>query len=352
MKGNGQSARREAKVRTSRPESGRDGLAAAVVAAGLGKTFRHPWTLRTKVAVDALSLTVERGEIFGLLGPNGAGKTTTLKMLLGLIRPTAGQAWLLGRPVGTPASRRDVGYLPENPYFFDRLTAREFLVFSGQLAGLAAGDARTRADAWLERLGLADRARTPLRKFSKGMVQRVGLAHALLTDPELVFLDEPMSGLDPLGRREFRDLILECRERGATVVFSSHILPDVELLCDRVCVLAGGRVARAGSLDELLAGDEGGAEVVVRGEGPLLLPPRLAGVSHVPRGQHLLLTVPHAALVDPALAHLLEKGFSIVSVTPRRRSLESVVVEAASLTRPERPAAAAPRAERPRRRAG
>ena len=127
MKGNGHSARRETKVRSSRPESGQDGLAAAVVAAGLGKTFRHSWTLRTKAAVDSLSLTVERGEIFGLLGPNGAGKTTTLKMLLGLLRPTTGQAWLLGRPAGTPASRRSVGYLPENPYFFDRLTAREFL---------------------------------------------------------------------------------------------------------------------------------------------------------------------------------------------------------------------------------
>jgi ABC-2 type transport system ATP-binding protein len=270
-------------------------------------------------------------------------------MLLGLLRTTAGQAWLLGRPVGTPASRRSVGYLPENPYFFDRLTAREFLVFSGELAGLAGRDAGLRADTWLERLGLADRARTPLRKFSKGMVQRVGLAHALLTDPALVFLDEPMSGLDPLGRREFRDLILECRERGATIVFSSHILPDVELICDRVCVLAGGRVARAGPLDELLAGEEGGAEIVVRAGGPLLLPPRLAGVSHVARGSQLLLSVPHAALVDPLLAHLLEKGTSIVSVTPRRRSLESVVLEAAEQAQGERAAA---KPARPRRRAG
>jgi ABC-2 type transport system ATP-binding protein len=301
-----------------------------VVSAGLRKVFRHPWTLKTKVAVESLSLTVERGEIFGLLGPNGAGKTTTLKMLLGLLKPTSGQAWLLGRPIGRPESRKQVGYLPENPYFFDRLTAREFLIFSARLAGLDGKRAAARADAWLERLGLRERAHTPLRKFSKGMVQRVGLAHALLHDPELVFLDEPMSGLDPLGRREFRDLILECRERGTTVVFSSHILPDVELLCDRVCVLARGAIARSGTLDDLLAGEEDGAEIVVAGITPLLLPPRFAGVSHGLHGRRIRLEVPRAELVEPLVAHLLAKEYRLVSVTPRRRSLESVVLEAAT----------------------
>ncbi|HKA24567.1 MAG TPA: ABC transporter ATP-binding protein [Candidatus Eisenbacteria bacterium] len=339
----------EARVHPSRPENGREPLAAAVVSAGLHKVFRHPWTMRTKVAVDCLSLTVERGEIFGLLGPNGAGKTTTLKMLLGLLRPTSGQAWLLGRPIGDPESRRRVGYLPENPYFFDRLTAREFLIFSARLAGLDARDAAARAQRWLERLGLADRARTPLRKYSKGMVQRVGLAHALVHDPELVFLDEPMSGLDPLGRREFRDLILECRDRGTTVVFSSHILPDVELICDRVCVLASGRIARSGTLDDLLSGEEDGAEVVALGPGPLLLPPRFAGVSNVAHGQRVRLEVPRTDLVDPLVAHLLAKEYRLVSVTPRRRSLESVVLEAAGAAR-ETPNGHAP--ERKRRRAG
>jgi len=300
-----------------------------VVSAGLRKVFRHPWTLKTKTAVEPLSLTVERGEIFGLLGPNGAGKTTTLKMLLGLLKPTSGKAWLLGSPIGEPESRRRVGYLPENPYFFDRLTAREFLVFSARLAGLDGKRAGSRAEAWLERLGLSDRARTPLRKFSKGMVQRVGLAHALIHDPELVFLDEPMSGLDPLGRREFRDLILECKDRGTTVVFSSHILPDVELICDRVCVLAHGRIARSGTLDDLLAGEEDGAEIVAAGPSPLLLPPRFAGVSHGTHGQRVRLDVPSAALVDPLVAHLLSNEYRLISVTPRRRSLESVVLEAA-----------------------
>ena len=334
----------KAEIQPTRPESGREPLAAALVAAGLRKVFRHPWTLKTKVAVEGLSLTVERGEIFGLLGPNGAGKTTTLKMLLGLLKPTAGNAWLLGTPIGSPESRRRVGYLPENPYFFDRLTAREFLIFSAQLAGLARGEAVARAERWLERLGLGERARTPLRKYSKGMVQRVGLAHALLHDPELVFLDEPMSGLDPLGRREFRDLILECKDRGTTVVFSSHILPDVELICDRVAVLSQGRIARSGPLDDLLSGEEDGAEIVVAGPTPLLLPPRFAGVAHSAHGQRVRLEVPRAGLVDPLVAHLLSKEYRLISVTPRRRSLESVVLEVAGHD-------AAPR-ERSRRRAG
>jgi len=298
--------------------------------------FRHPWTLKTKVAVEGLSLTVERGEIFGLLGPNGAGKTTTLKMLLGLIRPTSGSAWLLGVPVGRSESRRRVGYLPENPYFYDRLTARALLTYSGRLAGLSAAEASRRAGVWLERLSLADRADTALRKFSKGMLQRVGLAHALLDEPELVFLDEPMSGLDPLGRREFRDLILECRERGATVVFSSHILPDVELLCDRVAVLAAGRVARSGPVDELLAEESGGADIVARGPHPLLLPTRFAGVEQHPHGANVLLFAPRSEMVNDLLGHLLANGYSVLSVSSRRRSLESVVVEAASGARPRR----------------
>jgi ABC-2 type transport system ATP-binding protein len=324
----------------SRPEAdrrqgnGRGGLGAALVAAGLTKVFRHPWTLRAKTAVADLSLTVERGEIFGLLGPNGAGKTTTLKLLLGLLRPTAGRAWLLGEPAGTPASRVGVGYLPENPYFFDRLTAREFLTFSGRLAGLAGAEARRRAGAWLERLGLGARADTPLRKYSKGMLQRVGLAHALVGEPELVFLDEPMSGLDPLGRREVRDLILECGARGATVVFSSHILPDVELICERVAVLAGGRVARMGPLDELLESDEPGSEVVARGPQPLLLPPRLAGVTHEARGRHVVLRAPGPAVLGQLLAYLPGAGYEVESVTPVRRSLESVVLEAAGAAAP------------------
>jgi ABC-2 type transport system ATP-binding protein len=306
-----------------------------LVATEVRKVFRHPWLLRTRNAVDGISLTVERGEIFGLLGPNGAGKTTTIKMLLGLLRPTSGRAWLLGRPAGTPESRRHVGYLPENPYFFDRLSAREFLVFSGRLAGLAPKDASRRADYWLERLGLAERAKAALRKFSKGMMQRVGLAQALLAQPELVFLDEPMSGLDPLGRREFRDLILECRDRGVTVVFSSHILPDVERLCDRVAVISNGRLARLGSLDDLLEGEGRGAEIELVGPRPLMLPPRLASVPQSAHGERLVVSARTQEEVDGVVAHVAGKGYRVMAVTPRRRSLESVVLECAEEQRRE-----------------
>ena len=277
--------RNQDRLEYGRPDSDHAAVTAAVVATGLVKDFRSPFTLRKHRAVNGLSLTIERGEIFGLLGPNGAGKTTTLKMLLGLLQPSAGGAWLLGIPAGTPESRRGIGYLPEHPSFFDRLSGIEFLTFSGQLAGLRADDARRRANSWLERLGIASSAKERLRKYSKGMLQRVGLAHALLAEPELVFLDEPMSGLDPAGRREFRDVILDCRRQGVTVVFSSHILPDAEMLCDRVAVVRSGQVVRVGSLDELLADRVSDVEVVVRGPEPLLLPPRFSSVSQRPHGE-------------------------------------------------------------------
>jgi ABC-2 type transport system ATP-binding protein len=300
---------------------------AAVVATGLVKDFRSPFTRKRRRAVDGLSLTIERGEIFGLLGPNGAGKTTTLKMLLGLLRPTAGAAWLLGTPAGTPESRRGIGYLPERPAFFDRLTGAEFLTFSGQLAGLSGGDARRRASAWLERLGISASAKVPLRKYSKGMLQRVGLAHALLAEPELVFLDEPMSGLDPAGRREFRDVILDCRRRGVTVVFSSHILPDAEMLCDRVAVVRSGQVVRIGTLDELLAERVSEVEVVVKGPEPLLLPPRFAAIRQRSHGEYVELHVADPELVQEMVPHLISKGYELVALQTRRRSLESVVLE-------------------------
>jgi ABC-2 type transport system ATP-binding protein len=315
-----------------RPLSDRDAVGAAVVATGLTKDFRSQWTLRSQRAVDGLSLTIERGEIFGLLGPNGAGKSTTFKMLLGLLRPSAGSAWLFGVPVASEESRRGIGYLPERPAFFERLTAQEFLTFSGQLAGLDAKDARRRADAWLERLGISQAAKTRLRKFSKGMLQRVGLAHALLAEPDLVLLDEPMSGLDPAGRREFRDIILECRQRGVTVLFSSHILPDAEMLCDRVAVMRKGKLARIGSLDELLADRVTGSEIVVSGPAPLLLPPAFASVAQRSHGEFLELQVPESALVTDLVKHLLGNGYQLVSVQTQRRSLESVVLAADSET--------------------
>src|SRR5262249_25663881 len=204
------------------------------------------WRNRTYRALDRLTLNVDRGEIFGFLGPNGAGKTTTLKLLMQLVFPTSGRAELLGRPVGDLGAKRRIGYLPENPYFYDHLTAEELLQYFAALFGYSRGECRARAARLLDEVGIAGERRLQLRKFSKGMLQRVGIAQALINDPDLVIFDEPMSGLDPLGRREVRALILRLRDRGCTVFFSSHVLSDAEALCDRVAILAKGRLVAAG----------------------------------------------------------------------------------------------------------
>src|ERR1041385_3610557 len=223
------------------------------------------WRPRPYVALDGLTLQVEQGEVFGFLGPNGAGKTTTLKLLMQLIYPTSGHAEILGKPIGDVSVKRRVGYLPETPYFYDYLTAEELLNYFGALFGYAAAERRRRTGALLDEVGIGKERRLPLRKFSKGMLQRVGIAQAILNDPEVVFLDEPMSGLDPLGRREMRQLILRLRDRGCTVFFSSHVLADAEALCSRVAILAGGRLVAAGRLSDLLAFQVRGWELVVSG---------------------------------------------------------------------------------------
>src|SRR3954467_4474304 len=228
------------------------------------------WRPRPYRALDRLSIDVAPGDVFGFLGPNGAGKTTTLKLLMQLVFPTSGDAEILGRPLGDVATRRRIGYLPENPYFYDHLTAEELLDYYGQLFGQSAAERRRRVPAVLDRLGIGAERRLALRKFSKGMLQRVGLAQALLNDPEIVFLDEPMSGLDPLGRRDVRALILELRDSGRTIFFSSHILSDAETLCSRVAIVAKGRLAAAGRLADLqefavLGGELGMANVPAAG---------------------------------------------------------------------------------------
>jgi ABC-2 type transport system ATP-binding protein len=308
------------RVRAPRPNSDRW----AVRVEGLGKDFRHPWTRRIKTAVHEVSFEVPEGEVFGLLGPNGAGKTTTLRMLLGLLPATRGEAWLLDRPAGVPASREDVGFLPENPYFYDHLTGIEFLEFSGELAGLSRAAAREQARALVEKVGLVHAARTRLRKYSKGMLQRVGLAHALMGRPRLLFLDEPMSGLDPIGRREVVDLVRELKGRGVTVVFSSHILHDVEVLCDRVAILRAGRLLAAGTLETLLEQGDGGAEILVRASGTLALPPEFLGVTLDPTGGRTRIVVDDPQRAPAVVAWLAGHGHEIVQVTPVRRSLEDL----------------------------
>ena len=228
------------------------------------------WRPRPYRALDRLTLAVAPGEVFGFLGPNGAGKTTTLKLLMQLVFPTAGHASILGRPAGDLRMRHRIGYLPENPYFYDNLTAEELLHYFASLFGIPAAQRAARVASLLDQVGLGAERRMRLRKYSKGMVQRVGIAQALVNQPEVVFLDEPMSGLDPLGRRDIRALILRLRDQGTTVFFSSHILSDAETLCSRVAILAGGRLATSGRPSELDGYEARGWEVVMTSVSPAL----------------------------------------------------------------------------------
>ena len=282
------------------------------------------WRRHTYRALDRLTLDIERGEIFGFLGPNGAGKTTTLKLLMQLIFPTSGRAEILGRPAGDVGVRRRIGYLPENPSFYDYLTAEELLGYFGDLFGYKGVDRRKRVADLLDRVGIGAERRLQLRKFSKGMIQRVGIAQALLNDPEVVFLDEPMSGLDPLGRRDVRALILELRDQGRTVFFSSHILADAEALCSRVAVLAGGRLAAAGTLSDILAFQVHGWELVISGLSPEVLArvtPRVRRAIEISPGRYALeLSLDQSP--DRILADLTAAGGTLVSLNPMRDTLE------------------------------
>jgi len=225
----------------------------------LAKTFRIGFFRKRVEALRGVSFGVGRGEIFGLLGPNGAGKTTCLKILMGLIAADRGSFRIGGVDGRKPAARRIVGFLPENPYFHEYLTPRELLDFYGRLCGLDGKTIAARRDLLIEQVGLGDAARRPLRKFSKGMLQRIGLAQALIAEPELLVLDEPMSGLDPIGRKLVADLMQDLNGKGATIVFASHILSDVERLCDRVVILNKGKKVAEGALDELV-GESTGVE--------------------------------------------------------------------------------------------
>lgn len=292
------------------------------------------------VAVDDLTLAVGRGEVFGFLGPNGAGKTTTVKMLLGLVRPTGGEARVLGRSPGDPASLRHVGFLPEHFRFPPWLTAADFLDMHGRLHSLSAPERRDRVRRLLEIVGLGDRGRSRLGEFSKGMQQRLGLAQALLNDPELVFLDEPTSGLDPLGRREVRDLIRDLSARGVTVFLNSHFLSEVEVTCDRVAIVKRGRVVRAGTLDELTGG---ALEVEIRATGVTSeLAAGLGRWGRVTNGgplerhaahdrqepARLTLAVESEDVLPAVAEHLIEGGAHLYALAPRRISLEELFMRA------------------------
>ena len=286
------------------------------------------WRRRPYRALDRLTLSIDSGEVFGFLGPNGAGKTTTLKLLMQLIFPSAGRARILGRPVGDLAVRRRIGYLPENPYFYDYLTAEELLTYFAQLFGYHAADRRKRVAALLDRVGIGAERRLQLRKFSKGMVQRVGVAQALLNDPEVIFLDEPMSGLDPLGRRDVRALILDLRDQGRTVFFSSHILGDAEALCSRVAIVAAGRLASTGRLSDILAFQIRGWELVVMdlpAAGLERMRSRVARTMEISPGRYTI-EVPGTERPEQVLADLSAAGAKLVSLNPVRDTLEDYFV--------------------------
>jgi ABC-2 type transport system ATP-binding protein len=292
----------------------------ALVTTGLSKSYRTGHVIQgRRLALQDLDLEVRAGEIFGYVGPNGSGKTTTLKLLVGLLKPDRGQARILGQPLASRGWRYRAGYLPENPYLYDYLTAAEYLDYAGRLFGMTRARRREKTREILALVGLERSADVPLRRFSKGMVQRAGLAQALVNDPELVILDEPMSGLDPIGRRLVREIVLGLRRAGRTVFFSTHILSDAEALCDRVGVLRAGRLVRAGALSELLRLDVEHMEVFVSGLDESAA--ALAAARRERVGERLRLEVDERDL-GRTVAAVEAAGGRILSVQPVRQTLE------------------------------
>ena len=286
------------------------------------------WRPRPYRALDSLTLAVEPGEVFGFLGPNGAGKSTAIKLLMQLIFPTSGSARILGHPVGDVEVRRRIGFLPENPAFYDYLSAEELLTYFASLFDIPAAERGVRVARVLDEVGIGAERRLRLRSYSKGMVQRVGIAQAILNDPEIVFLDEPMSGLDPLGRREVRHLMLRLRDRGCTVFFSSHILSDAEALCSQVAIIAQGRLAAGGRLSDILGVEVLGWELVVDRVSPealALVRARARAVTDLPDGRYALELPPEAP--ETALQQLATAGARVVSLNPLRATLEDYFVK-------------------------
>lgn len=296
---------------------------------GLSKVFVTGFARRKVAALNDLTMHVDKGEVFGFLGPNGAGKTTTLKVLMGLIYPTSGSAWIMGRELGDVGVKHKVGFLPEQPYFYDYLTAREFMDFYGRLFGLGKAERDSRSNDLLEHVGLSHARDLQLRKFSKGMLQRIGIAQALINDPELVILDEPMSGLDPIGRKDVRDIMLGLKEKGKTIFFSTHILPDVEVICDRVGILVKGQLRATGTVGELLGQMKtSSVEMTVEGlDVPGVTELRGLSGNVMERGKQVVAFFDDQEKARMARRLVFERGGDVVSIIPHRGSLEDIFVE-------------------------
>ncbi len=308
----------------------------AIEIQGLAKTYRVGfWRKREHHALRPLDLEVREGEVFGYLGPNGAGKTTTLKLLMGLIFPTAGSAKVLGLDSQDPQVKAQIGFLPEQPYFYDYLTANELLEYYAQLSGVPAKERRKKVEQMLTRVGLGGAGNIQLRKFSKGMLQRVGIAQAILHGPKVVFLDEPMSGLDPIGRREVRDLIHELREEGRTVFFSTHILSDAEDLCDRVAVLHHGELRGVGVVAELMTRDHNRIEVLWHGKA-VVAGVQALGAACTATGETIRAVCDEACL-EAVLEELRRARARLVSVMPVRPTLEEYFIERLAEAAHEKP---------------
>jgi ABC-2 type transport system ATP-binding protein len=297
---------------------------------GLRKEFRQGFWMRRVEAVRGISFEVHRGDIFGFLGPNGAGKTTTIKMLTGLIRPTAGRAQLFGTTVPSPRAMKRVGFMPENPYVYPYLTPNEFVLLCGRLSGLSHKAARARSRHVLDQVGILYAADRRVGRLSKGMLQRTGLAAALVADPELLVLDEPMSGLDPVGRKEVRDLIISERANGRTIFFSTHILSDVESLCDRVAILRRGQVVVSGKLGELLRREVKRVDLTFEGDtAPFERELAAEGIVARYAGDRLVVELEGASKVEPLLRRALDAGLGVAEVIRRHETLEDLFVRKA-----------------------